>query len=576
MTLTYTIGGVTMTGDAHFVDENSVQSVDALGQWPTHQFRVISKDASYQPEIGAEVIVNDGTINRFGGNIRQLKVDQWGAALISTIGCANWKQLFYRRPTGVRSYTNQNAGDIFQDLLDNTMGSEGLSASMVALGPVIPSFECDFAMVGEAYDTLCGLASDDTNTYVWDCDADKVTRFYRADAFHAPFDITSSSPEVLQLGGSGRISAEFSLDQYTNRVFVRMGKLTRSPDTETFTIGGGTVFTLTFPVALAPTIQVDSVDQTVGILDVDTGKDWYWQEGNPNITRDAGGSGGTTLAVTYQGEESVVLGPYENSAEVAARATAESNLGYYITVLTSDVVGTAADAASRAQAWLDKFSQIPESVTYPTLEDGLRAGMYQDIYWPEVHVDVRAILESVTMTQVNGQYLWTAKAVSGALTGDYKNRLLSVSRGGGSSSGVAGSSGGGTGNITVVSVDTVTSIAADTTLATGIQIVAIDATAADVTATLPTAAGLIGQQMKLYKLDASAHNAVVNPAGTETVDGALTHTLTTQWESITIEAISATEWKIISSAVSVTSSGPAAPGVFTIGAVTAAWVQIYA
>lgn len=135
----------------------------------------------------------------------------------------------------------------------------------------------------------------------------------------------------------------------------------------------------------------------------------------------------------------------------------------------------------------------------------------------------------------------------------------------------AGASGGSGGGSSTPSVDTVRTISVDTTLSIAPQIVAIDTTSADVTATLPAAASMIGQQIKLYKTVA-AHNAVVDAAGSETIDGALSQTMTDQWETVIVEAVSSTAWKIVANAVSVTSAGPTAPGDFTIGTVTAEWV----
>ncbi len=138
-------------------------------------------------------------------------------------------------------------------------------------------------------------------------------------------------------------------------------------------------------------------------------------------------------------------------------------------------------------------------------------------------------------------------------------------------SGVGASGGSGGGGGSTPTVDTVTTISADTTLPTGPQIIAIDTTSADVTATLPTAAGMIGQKITLYKAVA-AHNAIIEAAGSETIDGALNQTMTDQWEGVILESVSSTSWKIVANAVSVTSAGPIAPGAFTIGTVTAEWV----
>lgn len=514
MTLTISIGGVDMTGSSHFVDSDSITHASTIGQWDTCSFRIISADGSYKPAIGAAVVVTiDGTA-RFGGNIRQLKVIEFGAALKSEVGCSSWEQLFTRRPTGVRSYTDTAAGDVFQDLLTNCMGGDGLTASIVLSGPNITA-AFNFVTVREAFDQIVALASTDTETYIWDCTPDKVVRFYRNDSFAAPFDIDDTSTDVLQEGASVRLSASFSLDKYCNRVYPSQSKLILDPTTETF-IGDGArqVFTVGYPIALVPEVMLFSeaptlgasvteyftgdgytvewitsqpigslssvsgitsytwdvnsrsvidtsgtpvasgdpisityqpytgtglgagVAQTVGIGDVDSGKDWYWNENSADVRQDAGGTALTssqTLQITYQGYDSRVIAPIQNDAEVAARAAAEGTVGYYSQVLPSDVPGTAVDATARAQAWLDKFSQIPCTIEYRSPTDGLRAGQHQTIADTDLGVSSTFLLESVTMTQVNGYFLWAVRAVAGALTGDYKMRLRELKQAVGSS-----------------------------------------------------------------------------------------------------------------------------------------------
>jgi hypothetical protein len=439
MAYTLTIGGVDKTDS---IAEDSLVYENALGQRDVLSFRVISADGTYKPAIGAPVVFSvDGTA-RFGGNIRQLSTQQFGAALISTVGCASWEQLFDRRPTGVRTYTNETAGAIFTDLLTNCMGGDGVSSSIVVTGPVIPSAVFDFATVREAFDYVCALASDDADTYMWDCTPAKVVRFYRSNSFHAPFDITASSEDVLHVGGSVRVGASWSLDRYANRAYVKLGKFVRDAEAQSFTIGSDTQFTVDYPIAKVPVVKVDTVEKTVGILDVDTGKDWYWQDGSPVVTRDAGGSGGTSVEITYQGYESKVVGPVQNDTEVDARAAAEGGTGYYTDVLESSDPATSADATNRLQSHLDKVSRIPCVVEYPTQTDGVRAGMWQSINLPEITVNDAFLIESVTMQSSVGLWSWKVKAIAGALTGDYKTRLRELKNvGGGSASGTPGPQG---------------------------------------------------------------------------------------------------------------------------------------
>lgn len=64
------------------------------------------------------------------------------------------------------------------------------------------------------------------------------------------------------------------------------------------------------------------------------------------------------------------------------------------------------------------------------------------------------------------------------------------------------------------------------------------------TANLPTAAGITGRVYTVKKIDASANAVTLDGDGTETIDGAATFALATQWKSVTIIS-TGTNWEII-------------------------------
>lgn len=88
-----------------------------------------------------------------------------------------------------------------------------------------------------------------------------------------------------------------------------------------------------------------------------------------------------------------------------------------------------------------------------------------------------------------------------------------------------------------------TKTAAYTLLITDSVILA-NATSAAFTLTLPSAVGIEGRQYTLKKIDSSANAVTVDANGTQTIDGALTFSLATQYQSITIVSDGA-NWMII-------------------------------
>ncbi len=62
----------------------------------------------------------------------------------------------------------------------------------------------------------------------------------------------------------------------------------------------------------------------------------------------------------------------------------------------------------------------------------------------------------------------------------------------------------------------------------------VNAAGGDVTISLPTATTIEGKNYKIVKTDASANAVIIDPNGTETVNGSGTHTLSNQYDSVQI------------------------------------------
>jgi len=76
------------------------------------------------------------------------------------------------------------------------------------------------------------------------------------------------------------------------------------------------------------------------------------------------------------------------------------------------------------------------------------------------------------------------------------------------------------------------------------SIIYADATSAGFIVTLPTAVGITGRQYTIKKIDSTANAVTVDPTGAETIDGAATYSLGTQWKYLTVVSNGA-NWGII-------------------------------
>jgi hypothetical protein len=72
----------------------------------------------------------------------------------------------------------------------------------------------------------------------------------------------------------------------------------------------------------------------------------------------------------------------------------------------------------------------------------------------------------------------------------------------------------------------------------------VDATAGAVTITLPTAVGITGRRYMVRKSDSSANAVVVDGDGSETINGATTYSLTSQYQPLTIIESNGAGWMV--------------------------------
>lgn len=76
------------------------------------------------------------------------------------------------------------------------------------------------------------------------------------------------------------------------------------------------------------------------------------------------------------------------------------------------------------------------------------------------------------------------------------------------------------------------------------EVALVDASGAAVVITLPSATGLNGTVFTVKKIDSTANAVTVTPAATQTIDGAASIAITTQYEAVTVIAY-AGNWYVI-------------------------------
>ena len=422
---------------------DGVSITKALRQIPTATLRTIDRAGSFLPAVGNQVEVQDDlngpTVVMFGGSISEverIRRNKNVSVLETNCSCVGIADRLERRLAGSYEFTGQTGGYIVGQILANSLSGDvtDASPSQIATGPVIDSLVLDYPTCREALDAVANLTQ-----YEYYVNPDGTLSYFSPQSNACPMSITDGS-------NCSKITTRETREDFCNRVTVRLANALKDPDTETFT--GDSVsksFSVTAPIAQAPQIWIGSpsVAQTIGIIGVDTGKDWYWQDGSTEIRQDDGGvaiTTGTSIYVTYVGTEELTISAV-NLASVSARATAENNSGIYHKLLKLDQRLTRANAQAVADAYVDAHSDL-SVVLYVETNSGFEPDC--------INVEPGQIL-AVSLTGYNcaGNYLvrsvnlqcqlfdqhaarWTAKieAVSGPVLRNYIDVFRDLSTGG--------------------------------------------------------------------------------------------------------------------------------------------------
>jgi hypothetical protein len=375
----------------------------------------------------------------FGGSIETAQPSNVpGSGIVRTpCGCINWMSLLSKRSTGLRTYEGThaspavvwNCGDIITDLNIHTLGDDFLKVD-VQPGVDIDSITFDHIMNAEAIGQLVRQSNNETDTYFLWVSPWRVIHFELQTTVAAPWgidDTTGTDENVLI-----QVSATIDRSKLANRVIVRATQQIASASAPESYPGDGVsrTFNLLYVVSTAPTVTVNGTPKTVGVLGVDSGKDWYWSVGSNSIEQDAGGTiliSTDTFTATYD-TYAIGIAAYNYNVSVDARAAVESGTGRYETVIWVTTPTTQAQMNALAESVAKKFGSLVTSVGVATLKPGLMPGQLFPVTLSDIGVSGEFLIDSVTLTTSDNVCLWSVTAIGSPLIGDWRKAFADLAR----------------------------------------------------------------------------------------------------------------------------------------------------
>jgi hypothetical protein len=385
----------------------------------------IAAGPEWRPDDGAELFVLENGTRRFGGNlIDPQEVASPGNELLFIEGTAIEFSAICDRRLVARAYADKTLKQIVVDIVAQDMGDEGIDTSGVEDGPTIKKAIFNWEPVTQAFNQLAELTG-----MSWWIDENKVLHFCdRASITGAPLN------NLAIRNGSVRIKRD--RQNYRNHQVLRAGAGLTDSRTERF-VGDGKrqTFNTSYKMGTEPIVTVNGVAKTVGIRQVETGKDWYWNKNVTELSQDQAGTvltSGDTLAVTYQGLFPIIISA-QRGAEVAGRKVIEGGSGRYSKVEERSNIETIDAAISATQAILDRYGTIGTSVTCYTDTPGFAPGQLSTVDFPQHGLSGYFLIESISAEWPVGSdsIRYAINAISGDTFGgwqQYFRRLLKIGR----------------------------------------------------------------------------------------------------------------------------------------------------
>jgi len=318
-------------------------------------------------------------------------------------------------------YENQSAGDIIKNIVDTYLIDDGFTYAAVETGPTITKAVFNYISANQAFNEI----SEKTG-YGFYVDCFKDVHFFVKETNVAPFSLTDAQKNCTTL------KITDTHEDYRNVQFLRAGKDITENQTELFSGDGKNItYTLSYPVAESPAITVNTVSKTVGILGIDSGKNFYWNKDDKNITQEPSDTiliSSDELSVTYKGFFPLII-KAENTEEIAAREAAENGHGRYESIIDDGNIDNLDLAIEKANGLLRRFGKISRIIDFTTFNDGLSEGQLITIQLTAHGIDDNFLIESVSANDEPGVGLiYSVRALSGESFGGWVDFFAKLAR----------------------------------------------------------------------------------------------------------------------------------------------------
>ena len=339
-------------------------------------------------------------------------------ALLHDISCIDNHYLADKR-IAAKIWTDKSSASMVSELITDYLADEGISAGTIQTGITLERVVANYVPVTDIIDAIA-----EANGFIWYIDSDKLLYFMDRTTNTASFNLTASN--VLN-NPSPRYSK--GNQQYRNIQWVRGGTDTLN-QTENF-LGDGVnkSFVVGFPINATPSVLLNSASKSIGIKGVDSGKDFYWNKGDPVVYADASPSSNASVQIQYAGRYKTISMVRNDIAVASQLAVEGSGTGQVENAIVNTDLDSRVQAQEFGQAKLTQWCRDAEKFLFSTRSGGLRAGQLLNVTFSPFGFTTHDMLVESVNTMANDEELrYNVMAVTGPVQGSWASFFKSFSK----------------------------------------------------------------------------------------------------------------------------------------------------
>ncbi len=344
--------------------------------------------------------------------------------MIYTISAVDNHYLVNKRKM-IRAFSEEYIDDAVKWIVDNILASEGIEIGTITASTKQITKIYNYVECKDVLDELAEYAA-----CIWFISADKKLYFIPINTYTATFNIVIDEYGHCEYIKDDTFQVSDANGEYRNTQYL-IGSTNKSVLQTQYFKGDGEnqTWVCRLPILEQPTIYVNDVEKTVGINQVNTGYDFYWNKNDANISQDSSGTkllSTDILKVEFYGSYNIVV-KSANFSEISAKAVLEGSSGIVEDVSSDNAYTTKNDAIDRTNVILETYGMDALTITYTTRQAGLEAGQLQTITSTIYNINDSCLISQVEKVENEHEIEYNVTVVKGPVQDYWIKQMLKIS-----------------------------------------------------------------------------------------------------------------------------------------------------